>query len=411
MITRENYEIWMIDYLDGALDAAGLEEMGAFLAANPDIREEIEGLEDLYLQAPEIKMSNKSSLLKTALPCSPGQLDHQLIALLEGDLDPEEEKEARVWISENAEVAEIWALVQKSRLKADQVAFTGKSNLLVAEIIDLSLAEHRMVALMEGDLSPSDGLAVEGEIASSKELDATYGLLNATKVQADQSVVYANKGELYKTAVIPLFSYVRYAIALAAAILLGVFVWNNFSTDIGSRFANHNIKSTVRDIAEQKTPVILAIDEVSENVKSQVASKDQMQVFQPMQREAIVMNGMDTRFASLLEVNDASPVMQGSIQFVDIKSYPEVESEILFANNTMAEKVGGLAGLLVSKTKAMMPQALALAETPAAESAIKLWNQYRDQKMRGSQLDKADDLASNERVLFSMGKLRVSKKH
>jgi hypothetical protein len=265
--------------------------------------------------------------------------------------------------------------------------------------------------LMEGDLSPSDGLAVEGEIASSKELDATYGLLNATKVQADQSVVYANKGELYKTAVIPLFSYVRYAIALAAAILLGVFVWNNFSTDIGSRFANHNIKSTVRDIAEQKTPVILAIDEVSENVKSQVASKDQMQVFQPMQREAIVMNGMDTRFASLLEVNDASPVMQGSIQFVDIKSYPEVESEILFANNTMAEKVGGLAGLLVSKTKAMMPQALALAETPAAESAIKLWNQYRDQKMRGSQLDKADDLASNERVLFSMGKLRVSKKH
>lgn len=411
MITRENYEIWMIDYLDGALDAAGVEEMGAFLAANPDIREEIEGLEDVHLQAPEVKMSNKSSLLKKDLPCLPEQLDHRLIALLEGDLDLEEKKETRTWIAENAEVAKIWTLVQKSQLSTAQVAFRGKSNLLVAETIDLLLSEHRLVALMEGDLSPVDGLAVESEIASSREMAATYNLLSATKVQADQSLVFTNKEKLYKTAVIPLFGYVRYAIAVAAAVLLGVFVWNNFSTDQGTRFANHDTKSNVRDIVEGKVPVVLAAEEHIGTIASHTTHKDPIQVSQPSERESIEVNGMDTRFATLLEVDGQAPMMQGSIRPVEFEPYSEGEGEILLANNTIGEKLGGLAGVLVNRTKAIMPQALALTESPAAENAKKLWNNYRDQKTGGVQVDKVADVASNERVLFSMGKLRVSKKH
>jgi len=39
-IDRSNYEIWLIDWLDGKLDDPEVEQLQRFLGDNPDIKEE-----------------------------------------------------------------------------------------------------------------------------------------------------------------------------------------------------------------------------------------------------------------------------------------------------------------------------------------------------------------------------------
>ena len=41
---RSNYEIWLIDWLDGTLTAQQTDELMAFLSENPDVREEADSL-------------------------------------------------------------------------------------------------------------------------------------------------------------------------------------------------------------------------------------------------------------------------------------------------------------------------------------------------------------------------------
>jgi hypothetical protein len=410
MITRENYEIWMIDYLEENLSSSEMDEMRDFLAVNPDIQEEIEGLEDINLSAPILKMNNKSALLKKELPCSPERLDHQLVALLEGDLESPEKEETLEWIAQFPEVAKMWTLVQKSQLEKQELVYADKGKVLVAEVIDMNLVEHQMIALVEGDLSGSQQATLEAKIALSDTLGSAYRLLNATKLQADETVVFSNKEDLYKTVVIPLFGYVRYAIAVAAAVLLGVFIWSNYSSNEGSQLANHQIDSRIRATVGNVLPVHAVSDVVSDNAPEK--SNLPVEGFEaPVTfRDKIIVNDLDARFAAIIDSKEGSKVVQGNIQSIDYRKYSDEESLAVLTNNKFVDGVGGLAGVIVDKARSVMPQAMALTETPAAENAKAVWKNYREQKTGGAQVDKVDNVATNERILFKMGKLRISKK-
>ena len=48
-ISRNNYESWFLDYLDGRLNAAEEEILLSFLEFNQDLRTELGGFENLQL--------------------------------------------------------------------------------------------------------------------------------------------------------------------------------------------------------------------------------------------------------------------------------------------------------------------------------------------------------------------------
>lgn len=67
-ITRDNYEVYFIDLIDGNLDASLQEEMQLFLAANPDLAEELDGLSGMSFNAEENTGIDKSDLYKSMAP-------------------------------------------------------------------------------------------------------------------------------------------------------------------------------------------------------------------------------------------------------------------------------------------------------------------------------------------------------
>ena len=96
MITRDNYEIYFMDYLDGVLPDEYEAELRAFLLVHPDLRELLEGMNEVRLQ-PGGEVFEKKRELKQQV--NEKEVAYHVIAEAEGVITDEE----RRWVEENVE--------------------------------------------------------------------------------------------------------------------------------------------------------------------------------------------------------------------------------------------------------------------------------------------------------------------
>ncbi len=131
-ITRNNYELFFMDYLDGKLSDAEINMLEKFLLANPDLREELEGAEKFVIDPEDIAFDQKDLLLKPdlALPVTKNNFEDFCIAASEGDLDDLQHYALMQYIDENKNSEKTFKLFNSLRLSPDmQVQFPGKGNL------------------------------------------------------------------------------------------------------------------------------------------------------------------------------------------------------------------------------------------------------------------------------------------
>jgi len=72
---RLNYEIWITDWLDGNLSEHQSEELMAFLDENPDLKEELKGLDSVSLNPPHLVFENKRTLIRSVADLDDSQFD------------------------------------------------------------------------------------------------------------------------------------------------------------------------------------------------------------------------------------------------------------------------------------------------------------------------------------------------
>ena len=90
-MNRNNYEMYMIDYLDGKLSAMEVADLLLFIEQNPDIKKEFELLKSSESSFEiEVETIHKASLKKPVYESIKNNFQEKLIANLEGDLTPEE---------------------------------------------------------------------------------------------------------------------------------------------------------------------------------------------------------------------------------------------------------------------------------------------------------------------------------
>ncbi len=88
-ITRNNYEPWFLDYLEGNLDKKMVDEFIEFVSQNPDLREELQLFEPVAIVEDSICYDGKKKLYKELFDL-PAEFENTAVALLEGDLNPEQ---------------------------------------------------------------------------------------------------------------------------------------------------------------------------------------------------------------------------------------------------------------------------------------------------------------------------------
>jgi hypothetical protein len=137
-ITRDNYEVWFIDYLDGRLSTSENAMLQKFLSENADLAIELESLEDITLAEPaNTGFPNKALLKKASAPFSDlNEYDYQMVKALEQGM-PEPEN---INMASTLALTD-WHLYQKIRLQAAVLNYPHKNKL-----------KHKRIAFMPAAL-------------------------------------------------------------------------------------------------------------------------------------------------------------------------------------------------------------------------------------------------------------------
>ena len=96
MITRENYEIYFMDYMDGNLSARERAEVEAFLLVHPDLRELLDGMNEVWLEVPVEVFDKKEEIKRTVRE---REIEYYAIATAEGVITGEEQ----TWVDGNVD--------------------------------------------------------------------------------------------------------------------------------------------------------------------------------------------------------------------------------------------------------------------------------------------------------------------
>jgi len=116
MPDRSNYEIWLIDWLDGKLTERQVMEFTAFLDSNPDIKEEADALSGSCLAPENCTFNQKDNLKKTAAELTSSQIELLSVAYLENDLSPEQLTDLKDSLYHNQNRTQLFDSVQKIKL-------------------------------------------------------------------------------------------------------------------------------------------------------------------------------------------------------------------------------------------------------------------------------------------------------
>ncbi|MFA6126441.1 MAG: hypothetical protein WC699_03965 [Bacteroidales bacterium] len=130
-LTRHNYEIWFLDYLDGQLSNEQLETFLDFLEQNPDLKAELQGVGGVSLLSAGESFDRKESLLKSSEDI-PGiaSIDQLCIARMENDLSEKEANQFDARLSTEPALEKEYAAFLQTRLNpADMIVFPYKNEL------------------------------------------------------------------------------------------------------------------------------------------------------------------------------------------------------------------------------------------------------------------------------------------
>jgi len=129
-IDRSNYEIWFIDWIDGNLDKLRLEQLKRFLAANPDLKEELKEMAGAVIKPPLAGFSGKDDLKKAMSDLSEMQFDYLCTAYFENDLSPEELAELSYMTNNDPHRKKIFEQHGRLKLVPYDIRFKYKKMLL-----------------------------------------------------------------------------------------------------------------------------------------------------------------------------------------------------------------------------------------------------------------------------------------
>jgi hypothetical protein len=142
-IDRSNYEVWLIDWLDGNLNDIECEQLQHFLTANPDLKNEFDELNIFRLKPSDQHYPDKRNLKRTISNLSIQQLDYLSVAYLENDLTTAQKDEFKSSIETDPEKKRSFELIQKTKLEPVSISYKNRKRLFrrtpVQKLFRLSL--------------------------------------------------------------------------------------------------------------------------------------------------------------------------------------------------------------------------------------------------------------------------------
>lgn len=126
MINRNNYEEYLLMYLDGELSSEDTRSVELFLESNPDIKEELLLLQQTILQPEEIEFTAKHTLYRKAEGISLGNYQEYFLLYVDNELSASEKESVETFVLQNPQLQDEFTLLKETVLPKENIIFHNK---------------------------------------------------------------------------------------------------------------------------------------------------------------------------------------------------------------------------------------------------------------------------------------------
>ncbi|MCH2215983.1 MAG: hypothetical protein MK086_12505 [Flavobacteriales bacterium] len=283
-ITRDNYEAFFLDFLEGSLDDDQRAEFEKFLELHPDLASELDEYEDFSL-SPENEEA-KWNLLKAPtlddLKASEESRSRLYFRCAEGDGNSYDKKLLSDLVTEPSFKCE-YELWQSLRLKssAEEVDREDLYQLPLSLPITESNYEDFLIARTEGLLNAQEDKALMSFAAQLKSGSRDLALADQLRLEAPQGIFFPDKDQLKKKEKGYLFLY-RAAAAILLLGLVGTLSILIFSDEPNAQYAQRE-KAIIGDKDTLEKVISQPIEESSDSIPEQRQSPklEQWELLEP----------------------------------------------------------------------------------------------------------------------------------
>jgi hypothetical protein len=238
IINRENYEVYLIDFIDGQLDAETSALVLLFLEQNPDIAEQLDALSSCHLEVPDVEFENKYDLKQTESAISvynSSDKEVSVLAYLEGDLSPKQKLQFEKQLAVDNLLKKYYVSYQPIKLIPEPIHFEPES-LYRIELADnqfILQADFETICIryLEGEPTAEEAILLESALQNSPIAKQIFDQYTQTILKPAAHIVYPHKASLKRRALLFPIQMQTYwpSIAASVAILLLFYLFNNQS--------------------------------------------------------------------------------------------------------------------------------------------------------------------------------------
>ncbi len=263
-INRQNYESYLVDYVEGTLAPEWIPLVEEFLRQNPDIQEEMDLYAGSTIETEATLFPEKQRLKLIPLEKSEPSSDYfqrYCVAYIEGWLTEKEQEIFEASVKNNVAKTREMNLFRKTILPLDSVVFDEKILLMPFESnpnINDENFEAYCIGCVEGWLNQNQMVALNAYLEANAEKRETLARYQKLKLAPDYSIIYPDKQKIkrfniFNTKTRKILSYVA---SSAAVIVFGMMVYYSSSFDQKEQLAGHVSKSQpVTEIPEKMEPI------------------------------------------------------------------------------------------------------------------------------------------------------------
>ena len=129
LITRNNYEAYLLDYYEENLSPELIAELILFLEKNSDLKDELYGYEEIKLVVPAVYLENKNEFKKDESLITLNNYENFIIQEIEGENTKEISTALYLFLEKNPNQQADFFTYQKTKLVAPTVIFNDKKSL------------------------------------------------------------------------------------------------------------------------------------------------------------------------------------------------------------------------------------------------------------------------------------------
>jgi anti-sigma factor RsiW len=156
--------------------------------------------------------------------------EEYFLLYIDGELPLEQAAAVDAFVAIHPDLQEELSILQSAKLDVEPILFEDKQQLF-ANNMKMSAIEESLLLYMDNELRANEKKAIDHQMKTDVTLQLQYQVLQKTKLDAADKIIYPYKAELYHTkpkAVRPIF-WLRIAAAVILILSVALLWWTNIN--------------------------------------------------------------------------------------------------------------------------------------------------------------------------------------